>query len=54
MGFWQLGNTSVRSAMRMKDGLAAYSASSIQGNIRKEDGDIAFRRLLGECGVVSL
>ena len=54
MGIWQLGNTSVRSAMRIKDGLAAYSASSIQGNIRKGDGDIAFRRLLGECGVVSL
>lgn len=54
MRLWQLGNTSVRSAMRIKDGLAAYSASSIQGNIRKEDGDIAFRRLLGECGVVSL
>lgn len=54
MGFWQLGNTSVRSAMRIKDGLSAYSASSIQGNIRKGDGDIVFRNLLGECGVVSL
>jgi hypothetical protein len=54
MGFWQLGNTSVRSAMRIKDGLAALSASTIQGNIRGVDGDIAFRHLLGECGVVSL
>ena len=54
MEFWQLGNTSVRSAMRIKDGLTAYSASSIQGNIRRGDGDIAFRRLLGQCGVVSL
>ena len=52
--FWQLGNTSVRSAMRIKDGLTAYSTSSIQGNIRRGDGDIAFRRLLGQCGVVSL
>ena len=52
--FWQLGNTSVRSAMRIKDGLTAYSASSIQGNIRRGEGDIAFRRLLGHCGVVSL
>ena len=48
--FWQLGNTSVRSAMRIKDGLTAYSTSSIQGNIRRGDGDIAFRRLLGQCG----
>jgi len=54
MGFWQLGNTSVRSAMRIKDGLTALSTSTIQGNIRGVDGDIAFRHLLGECGVVSL
>lgn len=54
MEFWQLGNTSVRSAMRIKDGLTAYSTSSIQGNIRRGDGDIAFRHLLGQCGVVSL
>lgn len=54
MEFWQLGNTSVRSAMRIRDGLVALSTSTIQGNIRKGEGDIAFRRLLGECGVVSL
>ncbi len=54
MELWQLGNTSVRSAMRIRDGLIAYSTSTIQGNIRKGNGDIAFRRLLGECGVVSL
>lgn len=54
MGFWQLGNTSVRSAMRIRDGLVAYSTSGIQGNIRKGEGDIAFRHLLGACGVVSL
>lgn len=54
MGFWQLGNTSVRSAMRIRDGLIAYSTSTIQGDIRGADGDIAFRSLLGSCGVVSL
>ena len=54
MGFWQLGNTSVRSAMRIRDGLVALSTSTIQGDIRKGEGDKAFRRLLGECGVVSL
>lgn len=54
MGFWQLGNTSVRSAMRIREGLVALSTSTIQGNIRRGEGDIAFRRLLGECGVVSL
>lgn len=54
MGFWQLGNTSVRSAMRIKDGLTALSTSTIQGNIRGVDGDIAFRNLLGACGIVAL
>ena len=54
MGFWQLGNTSVRSAMRIKDGLSALATSTIQGNIRKGKGDVAFRNLLGSCGVVSL
>lgn len=54
MKFWQLGNTSVRSALRIRDGLVALAQSSIQGNIRNGDGDIAFRELLGRCGVVSL
>lgn len=54
MGFWQLGNTSVRSAMRIREGLVALSTSTIQGNIRKGTGDVAFRKLLGACGVVSL
>lgn len=54
MGFWQLGNTSVRSAMRIREGLVALSSSTIQGNIRKGTGDVAFRKLLGACGVVSL
>lgn len=54
MAIWQLGNTSVRSALRIRDGLVALSTSTIQGNIRKGDGYRAFRELLGECGVVSL
>lgn len=54
MGFWQLGNTSVRSALRIRDGIIALSKSPLQGNIRKGDGDIAFRELLGQCGIVSL
>lgn len=54
MDFWQLGNTSVRSALRIRDGIIALSKSSIQGNIRNVEGDIAFRELLGQCGVVSL
>lgn len=54
MGFWQLGNTSVRSALRIRDGIIALSQSSIQENIRNVEGDIAFRNLLGQHGIVLL
>ena len=54
MNIWQLGNTSVRSAMRIRDGLVAYSQSAIQGDIRSTDGDIRFRNLLGKYGIVTL
>lgn len=51
---WQLGNTTVRSALRLRDGLIAYGESDVQGAIRRHEGDVAFRRLLGEAGLVSL
>ena len=51
---WQLGNTSVRSALRIKDGLAALIDSPLEGRIRSVQGDIAFRSLLGQRGVVTL
>lgn len=54
MRIWQLGNTSVRSAMRIRDGLVALSTSSIQGNIRGAEGDKNFRNLLGEKEIVTL
>lgn len=53
MGIWQLGNTTVRSAMRIRDGLVALLKSDLQGDIRKKR-DRAFRQLLGDCGVVTL
>ena len=54
MAIWYIGNTSVRSAFRLRDGLVALSSSHLQGNIRKQEGDRAFRDLLGEHGIVSL
>jgi hypothetical protein len=54
MGLWYIGNTSVRSAFRLRDGLVALSTSPLQGNMRGQDGDRAFRDLLGQHGVVSL
>ena len=54
MTLWYIGNTSVRSAFRLRDGLVALSQSSLQGNMRGQDGDRAFRELLGQHGIVSL
>ncbi len=51
---WCLGNTTVRSPFRLRDGLVALSSSSLQGNLRGQEQEIAFRRLLGEHGIVEL
>lgn len=51
---WYIGNTSVRSAFRLRDGLVALSQSPLQGNMRGTDGDRAFRELLGQAGIVNL
>lgn len=54
MTLWYIGNTSVRSAFRLRDGLVALSTSYLQGNIRGQEGDRNFRELLGQHGIVSL
>ena len=51
---WHLGNTTVRSPFRLREGLVALSTSSIQGNLRGRDQEIALRNLLGEHGIVEL
>lgn len=51
---WQLGNTSVRSATRLRDGLVTLQASDREGNLRGVSGDVAWREILGAAGVVSL
>ncbi|MHB1314121.1 MAG: AlwI family type II restriction endonuclease [Christensenellales bacterium] len=51
---WYIGNTSVRSAFRLRDGLVTLSQSPLQGNMRGQDGDRAFRELLGQAGIVNL
>jgi AlwI restriction endonuclease. len=51
---WYLGNTTVRSPFRLRDGLVALSTSPLQGNLRGEEQERAFRRLLGEHGIVEL
>jgi AlwI restriction endonuclease len=51
---WHLGNTTVRSPFRLRDGLVALSTSSLQGNLRGQEQEIALRRILGEHGIVEL
>lgn len=51
---WLLGNTTVRSPFRLRDGLLALSKSSLQGNLRGKEQDKAFRQVLGEHGIVTL
>lgn len=51
---WQLGNTSVRSATRLRDGLIALADSGLEGSLRGSDAEDKWRQVLGEYGVVSL
>ncbi|MDR2195339.1 MAG: AlwI family type II restriction endonuclease [Gallionellaceae bacterium] len=51
---WHLGNTTVRSPFRLRDGLVALSSSSLLGNLRGESQEFALRQLLGERGIVTL
>ena len=51
---WHFGNTSVRSALRLREGLIALKDSDLEGNIRGIDGDKEFKIALGKQGVVNL
>lgn len=54
MRVWHLGNTTVRSPFRLREGLVALSTSPLQGNLRGEENEKALRQLLGEHGIVEL
>ena len=51
---WHLGDTSVRRALWLREGLIALKASGPEVNIRGVDGDKEFRIALGKQGVVNL
>src|SRR5687767_4718675 len=51
---WHLGNTTVSSPFRLRDGLIALASSPLQGNLRGQAQEIALRNLLGEYGIVEL
>jgi len=51
---WYLGNTTVRSALRIRDGIVALAASSLLGDIKGREKESEFAWLLNQAGVVSL
>jgi hypothetical protein len=51
---WHLGNTTVRSPFRLREGLVALAKSPLLGQLRGTDNEIKFRQLLGEAGIVTL
>lgn len=51
---WQLGNTTVRNALRIPSGLRAYATSNLIGKIRGgQDREVAFNNLLEDAEVIS-
>lgn len=51
---WHLGNTTVRSPFRLRDGLIALSSSTLLGDIRGREKESAFAWLLHESDIVAL
>lgn len=51
---WHLGNTTVRSPFRLRDGLVALASSPMQGNIRGVENEKAFIQLLSEHDVITV
>ncbi|MBL4744487.1 MAG: AlwI family type II restriction endonuclease [Cycloclasticus sp.] len=53
MILWHLGNTTVRSAFRLREGLIALHSSNLQGNLRGKEQELAFCRLLANDNIVA-
>jgi len=51
---WYIGNTSVTQCFSFTRRIGCLIDLTLQGNIRGTAGDIAFRELLGQYGIVSL
>ena len=51
---WHFGNTTVRSAFRLRDGIVTLSASSLLGDLGGHERESEFAWLLDQAGVVSL
>lgn len=51
---WYLGNTTIRNAKRLKDGLRALVNSTLHGNLEGTENEQEFAKLLDQAGVVYL
>ncbi|MBI5741132.1 MAG: AlwI family type II restriction endonuclease [Nitrospirae bacterium] len=51
---WYLGNTTVRSPFRLRDGLIALANSPLGGRIKGRENEIAFAWVLHNSGVVNI
>ena len=51
---WYLGNTTVRSPFRLRDGLIALANSPLRGRIKGRENEIAFAWVLHNSGVANI
>jgi len=51
---WYLGNTTVRNAFRLREGLIALAESNLDGNIRGRENEIRFAMVLHQAGVIEI
>lgn len=52
MGPFEFGNTTVRSGVRLRDGLIAINNSGMEGDLRERTGDLALIEMLAKAGVI--
>ena len=51
---WQIGNTTVRSGIRLREGLIALKKGGLEGKIRGYEGELNMTLLLDEFGVIEI
>lgn len=54
MKAWYLGNTTIRSPYRLREGLRVLVNSPLHGNLDGRDNESRFAQLLDESGVVDV
>lgn len=52
IAIWLVGNTGLRSPIRIQEGLRIFAQSTFMGNLRGVDNEIGFMNLLNEKGLI--